>query len=304
MRFARSSIASLIKLTIGRRAHFTAQDILFRQYVAHRLGFGALREITAVHSPQEGAGSQALMTMNAIRFARAHGLTYVHTPFHHIHHADRPAQEWAATWEDLFNLGDGEARDGRDPINYAFTYSDLCALFGSEALQPFDEALRRELRRKYRANKTSERRPGFNICIHVRHRNPHDCPDPDVADVPRLAPVVARLRRLMSERQAPWTLKIFSQGPVSDFASLGAREDELFLDTDPILAMRQLVDADLLVTTRGTFGYVAGLLCGGTVIADPLPLPPQPDWMSYDDACRIDAASLASRQTRNAGRPG
>ncbi len=295
LRFARSTIASLVKLAVGRQPHFTAHDVLFRQYVAHRLGFDTLREITAVHSPHEGAGSQALMTMNAIRFARAHGLTYIHTPFSRIHHADRLDREWAAAWEEFFNLGDGEARAARSPVNYAFTCAELWALFGVTPYQPFDEELRRDFRRKYRANKAPRRAAGFNVCIHVRRRNPHDFHDEDVTDMSRLIPVVARLRTLMSERQVPCTLKVFSQGPWPDAAALGVSESELFVDADPIWTLRELIDADLLVTTKGTFSYVAGLLCAGAVIADPLQFPPQPDWVPYDAAGVFDAVSLRRR---------
>jgi hypothetical protein len=46
--------------------------------------------------------------MWAINFARICGLTYVHTPFNRIWHADRPMREWVDAWEAHFNLGLGE----------------------------------------------------------------------------------------------------------------------------------------------------------------------------------------------------
>jgi hypothetical protein len=304
-RYTRNCIASAVKIVIGRRAYFTPHDILFRQYAAHVLGLKKLREITCVHSQDEGAGSQALTVMDAIRFARALGLTYVHTPFRRIHHADRPADEWAAAWETHFNLGEGEVRGGRSALNYAQIGQELEGLFLelTKMRQPFDEELRREFRRKYYLNKTPRINPVFALCVHVRRRNRHDFNDKDATDISRLGPVVDRLRALLAARQVPYTLRVFSQGPARDFDRLGLGKDELFLDADAIWTMSELIEADLLVTTKGSYSHVAGLLCDGMVLADPQ-YPLQPDWESYSEAGNFDAASLERRlPSAPSGRP-
>ena len=54
-----------------------------------------------------------------------------------------------------------------------------------------------------------------------------------------------------------------------------------------------MIEADLLVTTRGTFGHVTGLLCDGIVVADDL-FPSQGGWLTYDAGGAFDAAALAS----------
>jgi hypothetical protein len=69
--------------------------------------------------------------MNAISFARACGLTYVHTPFKVIAHADRPMEEWVAGWETLFNLGDGELVCNPDDPTVGQLRLQFC---GSDAL--------------------------------------------------------------------------------------------------------------------------------------------------------------------------
>jgi hypothetical protein len=59
--------------------------------------------------------------MWTINFARACGLTYVHTPFDRIGHADRPMREWIDAWEAHFNLGMGEVAthgDNRGIVNF------------------------------------------------------------------------------------------------------------------------------------------------------------------------------------------
>jgi hypothetical protein len=76
----------------------------------HRLKAGSIGSqchITAVRG--DGAGAQAQAKMSALCLAKAHGLTYVHEPFRRIEHAEGPPDEWAASWERMFNLGHGEA---------------------------------------------------------------------------------------------------------------------------------------------------------------------------------------------------
>ncbi len=82
-----------------------------------------------------------------------------------------------------------------------------------------------------------------------------------------LAEVVARVRRMLEEQRLPHVMRVFSQGDPAEFRALDLPHDGLFLDADPLWSMREMIDADLLVTTRGTFGHVTGLLCEGVVLA-------------------------------------
>ncbi|TAJ88715.1 MAG: hypothetical protein EPO10_25665 [Reyranella sp.] len=296
--YASSLAKNAMKGALGRPSHFTADDILFRHYVRQLIGRGRIDRITCIASTHEGAGSQSLMTMRAIEFARAHGLTYVHTPFTEIHHADRPMHEWAAAWETHFNLGADEATvrdtDAHDAVNFAFTFPMLRALFGVEDEDlPFDEALVRDFRRKYYLNKTPRADTPPSICIHVRRRNRHDAHSQHATDMACLVRVVAQVRTILSTLGVDHTLRVFSQGDPADFSALGIPESQLFLDADPFWSMREMIEADLLVTTRGTFGHVTGLLCDGIVLADGL-LPTQRGWLTYDAGGGFDTPALVS----------
>lgn len=296
--YARSVAKNVVKGALGRPSHLTADDILFRQYVRQLTRRGRIDRITCIPSTREGAGSQSLMTMRAIEFARAQGVTYVHTPFAKIHHADRPVDEWAAAWESHFNLGAGEATVGeggtRDAVNFAFTFPRLHALFGVEDGDlPFDESLVRDFRRKYYLNKPRRMNAQPSVCVHVRRRNRHDFHSENATDMACLARVVAQVRTILRELRVDHTLRVFSQGAPPDFSALDVPESRLFLDADPLWSMREMIEADLLVTTRGTFGHVTGLLCDGIVLADGV-FAPQRGWLTYDAGGAFDAAALVS----------
>lgn len=294
-RFGRSCVASLVKIAIGRRAYFTPQELLFRRYVGQLFGLDSIREITSAAAPREGAGSHALMAMRALQFCRRFGLTYVHTPLRGIHHADRPAKEWEAAWEAHFNLGEGEQRTGRTPINYAFTFTELHALFGAQgAHEGFDDAVLQELRRKYRSNKQPRKNTRFTVCVHARRRNAGDFHDGDSTDMEQLATALRQVRSVLDGRGMSYVLHVFSQGAPEDFNGLDVPRECLFLDIDPIATMAELIEADLLVLTKGTFSRVSGLLCDGIVVADAQALP-LAHWETYDAAGEIDAAALGRR---------
>ena len=303
--YARSWAKNIVKAALGRKPYFTPHDVLFRLVLRQLCGGPKLQQITSVAATDEGAGSQALMTMRAIDFARRTGLTYVHTPFSWIHHADSwshhgPMPAWADAWEQHFNLGEGEIRNDRDDqnmVNYAFTFPALHALFGIEETEPaFDDATNREFRRKYDVNKydvnkSPRRNKVLSVCVHARRRNRHDFHAEDSTDLPRLARLLARVRAVLDARGIDYTLRLFSQGPVEEFRQLGIPETALFLDADPFWSMREMIEADVLVTTLGTFSYVAGLLCDGIVLGDASG-PPAPGWLAYDAAGDLDSEAL------------
>ena len=110
-------------------------------------------------------------------------------------------------------------------------------------------------------------------------------------DLPRLAGTLARIRSVLDTRGVAYTLRLFSQGQPEEFRELGIPETALFLDADPLWSMREMIEADILVTTLGSFSYVAGLLCDGIVLGDASG-PPARGWLAYDADGDFDSAAL------------
>ena len=132
------------------------------------------------------------------------------------------------------------------------------------------------------------------VCVHARRFNSHDFHREDSVDLQMLARTIARIRSVLDARGRAYTLRLFSQGQVDEFRGLGIPEDALFLDADPIWTMREMIEADILVTTMGTFSYVTGLLCDGIVLALES-VPPARGWIAYDRDGDFEPETLASR---------
>ena len=107
-RYIRLSIKNCVQRLRGAAPHREERYVFYRQYILHLARIRRIRGITSSAPAYAGAGRQALHMMNALNFARASGIPYLHTPFTKINHADQPMQEWTVAWEKLFNFGAGE----------------------------------------------------------------------------------------------------------------------------------------------------------------------------------------------------
>lgn len=222
------------KILLGRRFQRSERELFLCQYILHLSGLRPIRTITCIRrSGREGAGSQVRMVMNAINFARASGLTYVHTPFECIHHADRSMPEWVAAWETLFNLGAGEAAcDHQEPevVNYCYHWPDLEQGFGWRNRR---EAL-------------------------TRHSK---------AMIP--LKTVTAVKLILDTQQITSSIRVYSQGDESDFAELSHLGVEFCLDADAIWTTREMIEADVLVMAKEFFSYYAALISDGIKIFHP-----------------------------------
>lgn len=311
LRFAKSTV----KVVLGRKPHFYAQDLFFLAYLRHLLGLSRMCiGSKLVDYSSEGGGSHALLTMTVINFARTLGLDYVHSPFIEIHHADRPREVWLAAWESLFNFGAGEVRaEGTDRDVFSITpinFDPIRSLFGD--LHPYNEhdthvvpqfspAVVGEFRRKYYSNKPLHKNAELTVCVHIRRFNAGDDNVSYVASFSRIGRTLADVRAVLAAHRIDHVVRIFSQGHASEFPEGLLAGAELLLDGDPIRSLEELIEADVLLSSRGSFSYVAGVLCDGIVICEPF-YPPQRDWLVCDPDGAFDTDTFARRLRQTATR--
>ncbi len=279
--YAWRSLKNLVKFFLGRKPYHDDRTMFFRQYVLHLAGLRPIRAVTCAYdSVNEGPCSEAHLVMNAINFARASGLAYLHTPFKALGHADRPMQEWVTTWEALFSLGAGEAAcdaGRRDVVNYHHNWENFELCFGwrdrREELMRRFEALLPEFRRKYYLNKSPRMTDEVTVAVHIRRG---DVPANNPEMFPRTETVlqtVSVVKSILDARKAPFSIRVYSQGDKSDFAELFPLGVEFFLDADPIWTMRELIEADILIMAKSFFSFYAGIISDGIKIFEPRGIP-------------------------------
>jgi hypothetical protein len=270
------SLKNCIKVLIGRNTYFDEDGLFLRQVVLHLTGLRPIRKITSRGLQGEGAGSQALMIMNAINFARSFDLIYLHTPFTVIQHADRPMEDWATAWETLFNLGaDETACDGhrREVVNFCYNFTDLDLCFrwrsrGDELAHGF-KALIPEFRRKYYRNKSPRTSDELTVAVHIR-RGDVSADDPDYfTSNESILGTITTLQAILDTHKVKYRICLYSEGDSADFADLSLPGVESFLNVDALWTMEELIEADILIMAKGCFSYCAALISDGIKIFEP-----------------------------------
>jgi hypothetical protein len=302
--YARSYVKNCIKVLIGRKPYFTHRNIFFRQYLAHLVGIRPICKVTCPGSIREGAGSQALLIMVTINFARLYGLIYVHTPFQIIKHADRPVSEWIEAWEAHFNLGLGErsaAGDDHEIINFSYNHVELLPLLDIDGINLYRmfEMTIPEFRRKYYSNKSQRKNEILTICVHVRRGDVTPNGHPDWTSTSFIAETMSRVRMALDNHDVKYKICIISQREFTDVAELNVPDAELFIDVDPIWCMREAIEADILIMAKSCFSYVAALISDGIKIYEPWHLPPLNGWIIRDSNGGFDGAHFERQLTQH-----
>jgi hypothetical protein len=298
IRSLRHSLKNCIEILSGRDTCFDEKGLFWRQYFLHVTGLRPIRKITCTGLTGEGAGSQALMIMNAINFTVSFGFSYLHIPFNLIQHGDRPMEEWANAWENLFNLGAGEpvcGVDRHDAVNFCYNFNELDRFGwrwrGDEMADRFNASVP-EFRRKYYLNKSPHTTDEVTVAVHIR-RGDVSVADPEYfASNEAILRSIAGVKSILSTRHVKYRIRVYSQGKSADFAEFHLIGAELFLDADALWTMQELIEADILIMAKGSFSYYAALISDGIKIFEPktisehdLPsckwrsVPPEQNWI-------------------------
>ena len=102
---------------------------------------------------------------------------------------------------------------------------------------------------------------------------------------------------------------VYSEGEGKDFKELQNLNARFFLNEDPFTTFNNLVCADVLILSKSTFSYTAGLLSNGIVFYEPFWHRPQANWIKVKESAKFNpkefsrklAGYLSERQCLNNG---
>jgi hypothetical protein len=264
VRYIRTQFKNAMNIGSKQRLRRDPSDVFFQDYVKYLLGLQPGPKITS-RGWDDGVGCQARLIMCAINFARVCGLPYVHTPFSKIEHADRSMESWVNAWEQEFNLGAGEilANDCQcidfSRIFYRFGFLDSAFNVTAD-----------EFRTKYYLNKEPRINPKLTIAIHVR-RGDLLKGKPHWTELRNVATTIRQIKAILTKNDIQYRMQVFSEGVPSEFRELEHLDIELFLNSDTLWTLRELIEADIFVMAKSSFSYVAALISDGIKIYEPWP---------------------------------
>jgi hypothetical protein len=314
---ARRRVIRLPWFRLKRALHIsTGSDRMYLvEEFVHRLKAGSIGNQCHVTTERgDGAGAQAQAKMSALCLARAHGLTYVHEPFRSIEHAEGPPDEWAASWERMFNLGHGEASAANSKLPRVGIedfmadrrwWSSPCLLSAPNFTGFTDREpdaylnVAKQLRTKYALGAAARPRSRvLEVCVHLR-RGDVSADDPETAGrltrSDAMANSIAQVRATLEALGVLSRVRVFSQGNERDFAAFRDMGCELCVDLSALATFRELVAADILIMSKSSFSYVAAILNDGVKVYDRYARSPMSEWIERDRNGHADPVRLRSK---------
>jgi hypothetical protein len=216
-----------------------------------------------------------------ILYTEYHGNTFVYTPIPAIDHNYTNDPNFTSKLEDFMNIKEAyKCPDNIDktriityPIisTYPFIEKNINEMFSSESFKKLKNIF-------YKDKKTPFNNSYMNICIHIRRPNSRDTrlTGSDTPDAYYLNKINI-IRKTYKDK--PLQFHIYSQGNEHDF--------EIYKNNDTVFHLNEsiedtflgLVYGDILVMSRSSFSYVAGLLSNSIVHYEKFWHPPLYSWI-------------------------
>jgi len=283
---------------------------------------GRLEITTAVK--RDGAGAQGLARFSARCFARAYGLTYRHTAFQTMAHAELPMEEWVAAWEQLLELGAEAplASDSNLPMVDLETYAMTPSLWREDRLletrhfhaflelaPTSGQQVARELRSRFiMRHGESIRKTSAPLAVRVHVRR-GDVSSDDAQTKHRfvanqqITPIIKAIIRVIQRLGLACEVSLYSLGDELDFKEFKEIPGlKLMLGLSALDTFKELTDSDVLLMAQSDFSHLAALYARGVVICDPRHRAGLPTWLGFEPATgQIDEQLLSSRLRASCG---
>lgn len=295
--FSIACFRQIIKFFIGRRPRLFYPHNFYRMFILHILGIKKINKITCIGQTGEGAGSQALMIMDAINFCFVNKLTYYHSSFGEIAHATKIQEDWAAEWEKFFNFRLNELcykEDDRDIVNYAYNFRELRVLYDFNDFK-FSKSAISEFKEKFRVRNREKRHAYFVVGVHIRRGdvNLNNYPT-RFRDIGAVLHIISKIRNVLNNAKLNYRVHVFSEGATEDFAILSNDDTKFFLNRDAIWTLAEFINSDVLVLANSSFSYVAGILSDGIILSENWPRALE-DWILLRNTSEFDTKEFKDK---------
>ena len=123
----------------------------------------------------------------------------------------------------------------------------------------------------------------YNVAVHVRRPNPHDCRVAGTNDNDSYyLNVMNHIRNNNNSNGKPLRFHIYSQGKTDAYDKYVNDDTVLHLNEDVLITFHGLVFADILVTSASSFSYTAALLSNGVIYYKDFWHKPADSWIIGD----------------------
>ena len=235
-------------------------------------------------------------------------LTYAHTPMETLEHIKSPADWDRVRQIEVFtNVGYDEIPISQVPDDEVVENRAYCHEYTEGNLQLY-ELFKGELLRKFAANKRMVKigrkvtgHGGFPVEVHVHiRRGDIDASSGRYISVDTYHDMLSGIKKGLDVHDISMDVHVHSEGSEDDFAKLVERFDAvLHLNEDVLQTWYAQISAHVLVLSRSSLSYTAGLYNQGIVVYSPFHHGALPTWFVYNDDPDNLEKRFAEHRTRD-----
>ena len=225
------------------------------------------RRLITIHNKTDGFGSQLQACFSLIAYCHFKGYEYIHTPFTRMQHNDNNISNFPSIMNTFINL------EKKFRSQSSLTEGEITTLHRRQegpyvhgTFHPeyfYNETVRNILRDCYYSKPKPDlsslyTEGAFNVAVHIRRG------DVNVTKYPsRFIGNDVYLNHLQKYRFPPNTqIHVFSEGSIEDFEDIQQLypNARFHLSSEIKTTFHAMVQADLLIISKSSFSYCAGLL--------------------------------------------
>jgi len=231
----------------------------------------------------DGFGAQYQRIISYYIYSKYNNLIFHYRPFDKIEHNYDNDEQFINKKEEFINLKNNLIN--YDPNKYNYNIKDVWCIYNyidknineyyqSEHMEFIKDCFWKNKDKKYFKNDK------INVAVHIRRQNNNDYNnfDPSLRSLPDTK-YLNIINIIRNRHKTNLLFHIYSQGNITDFDKFKNEDVVLHIDTDIEDTFIGLVAADILITSKSSFSYVAALLSNGIIYYNPFWHPPLNKWI-------------------------
>jgi hypothetical protein len=225
----------------------------------------------------DGFGAQYQCIIFTILFAELMNIEFVYSPFVSMDHNYDDDPNYLDKKEKLINLiGNYSDKNNVDQSKImSFDLSHIYKTVEDNLDYCLSTSSFKKIKDLFYENKNNKNE-GKNINIHIRRPNRFDIGDYGYTDDDYYLKIIEEIYKKNNDIKK---IKIHSQGDVSNFSKFSKYDIDFKLNSPIEESFADLVFSDILVLSKSSFSYSAGLLCNGEVYYLPFWHKPKKTWI-------------------------
>jgi len=229
----------------------------------------------------DGFGAQYQTIIFSILFCELENLKFAYKPFTNVEHNYDSDPFFLEKKEELINIKNNFINYNQIPSSEIIKHnlSTIYYKVESNLDECLDSKSFSDIKKFFYENKNFQKSEnGKVVSLHIRRPNKFDIGDYGYTNDEYFLNAIFEIRKKYSDIKK---IKIYSQGKLEDFKNFIDNDVEFHLNESIESTFTNLVFSDILVLSKGSFSYCAGLLSSGIVYHLPFWHKPKSTWQKF-----------------------